>query len=172
MVEHEWFGCGQMIRNKVRDFIEWWHVKIFNEIYIFMFCMLILLSSPYLLVFGDDRVRGTREQRMLMQVELVTLSCGDRISGVFYLTCIFYYWKWIVNSFETFILDYDTLVIMNHYLHLWKFKFPAFLGKVLLLNVTLLVIFFILFKLVISWRDVTRTITFVTQWGAFPSSYF
>jgi len=55
--------------------------------------MLILLSSPYLLVFGDDRVRGTREQRMLMQVELVTLSCGDRISGVFYLTCIFYYWK-------------------------------------------------------------------------------
>jgi len=29
--------------------------------------MLILLSSPYLLVFGDDCVRGTREQRMLMQ---------------------------------------------------------------------------------------------------------
>jgi len=29
-------------------------------------CMLILLSSPYLLVFDDDRVRGTREQMMLM----------------------------------------------------------------------------------------------------------
>jgi len=28
--------------------------------------MLILLSSPYLLVFGDDRVCGTREQMMLM----------------------------------------------------------------------------------------------------------
>jgi len=26
-----------------------------------VFCMLILLSSLYLLVFGDDRVRGTRE---------------------------------------------------------------------------------------------------------------
>jgi len=30
-------------------------------------------SSPYLLVFGDDRVRSTREQ-MMLQVELVRLS--------------------------------------------------------------------------------------------------
>jgi len=30
--------------------------------------MFIHLSSPYLLVFGDDRVRGTREQMMLLQV--------------------------------------------------------------------------------------------------------
>jgi len=37
-------------------------------------CMLILLNSPYLLVFGDDRVRGTREQRMLMEVVLVMLK--------------------------------------------------------------------------------------------------
>jgi len=28
--------------------------------------MLFLLSSLYLLVFGDDRVRGTREPMMLM----------------------------------------------------------------------------------------------------------
>ena len=28
------------------------------------------VSSPYLLVFGDDRVRGTREQ-MILQVDLV-----------------------------------------------------------------------------------------------------
>ena len=35
-------------------------------------------SSPYLLVFGDDRVRGTRGQVML-QVELVRLSCGEGI---------------------------------------------------------------------------------------------
>jgi len=28
--------------------------------------MFNLLSSPYLLVYGDDRVRGTREQLMLM----------------------------------------------------------------------------------------------------------
>jgi len=33
------------------------------------------MSSPYLLVFGDDRVRGTREQRIL-QVELVRLRVG------------------------------------------------------------------------------------------------
>jgi len=30
-------------------------------------------SSPYLLVFSDDRVRGTREQ-MMLQVKLVRLS--------------------------------------------------------------------------------------------------
>jgi len=35
-------------------------------------------SSPYLLVFGDDRVRDTREQ-MILQVELVMLSCGEGI---------------------------------------------------------------------------------------------
>ena len=34
----------------------------------------VFISSPYLLVFDDDRVRGTREQRMLMQVEPVMLS--------------------------------------------------------------------------------------------------
>jgi len=28
--------------------------------------MFYLLNSPYLLVVGDDRVRGTREQRMLL----------------------------------------------------------------------------------------------------------
>jgi len=28
--------------------------------------MFYLLSSPYLRVFGDDRVRGTREQMLLM----------------------------------------------------------------------------------------------------------
>jgi len=30
--------------------------------------MFYLLSSPYLRVFGDDRVRGIREQMLLMQV--------------------------------------------------------------------------------------------------------
>jgi len=34
------------------------------------------ISSPYLLVFGDDRVRGTRDQRMLMQVVPVMLRYG------------------------------------------------------------------------------------------------
>jgi len=40
------------------------------------FYMFYLLSSPYLLVFGDDRVRGTHEQRMLMQVVPVKLRYG------------------------------------------------------------------------------------------------
>jgi len=38
--------------------------------------MLILLSLLYLLVFGDDRVCGTREQMMLMHVVMVRLSHG------------------------------------------------------------------------------------------------
>jgi len=45
-----------------------------------LFYMLNLLSSPYLLVFGDDRVRGTREQLILMQVVLVRLSHGVGIA--------------------------------------------------------------------------------------------
>jgi len=34
----------------------------------------VFISSPYLLVFGDDRVRCIREQRMLMQMEPVMHS--------------------------------------------------------------------------------------------------
>ena len=39
--------------------------------------MIYLLSSPYLRVFGDDRVRGTWEQMLLMQVGQVKLSRGE-----------------------------------------------------------------------------------------------
>jgi len=42
--------------------------------------MFILLSSSYLLVVGDDRVPGTREQMMLLQVVLVKLSDGAGIA--------------------------------------------------------------------------------------------
>ena len=47
--------------------------------------MFYLLSSPYLRVFGDDRVRGTREQMLWMQVAQVKLSYGEEISGAFYI---------------------------------------------------------------------------------------
>ena len=36
--------------------------------------LFVFVSSPYLLVFGDDRVRGTREQ-MMLQVDLVRHRC-------------------------------------------------------------------------------------------------
>jgi len=39
--------------------------------------MIYLLSSPYLRVFGDDRVRDTWEQMLLMQVAQVKLSRGE-----------------------------------------------------------------------------------------------
>ena len=37
--------------------------------------MFYLLSSPYLLVFGDDRIRGIHEQ-MVLQVGLVRRRAG------------------------------------------------------------------------------------------------
>jgi len=48
-----------------------------------------IVSSPYLLMFGDDRVRSTHEQ-MMLQVDLVTLrdeawaSWGDFIELFYY----------------------------------------------------------------------------------------
>jgi len=39
-------------------------------------------------VIGDDRVRGTREQVMLMQMVLVELSSGEGITREFYLCII------------------------------------------------------------------------------------
>jgi len=48
-----------------------------------------LLSSPYLLVFGDDRIRGICEQMMLMQVVSVMLRLGARDNlGFFIYVCI------------------------------------------------------------------------------------
>ena len=46
-------------------------------------------------MFGDDHVRGTREQ-VMMQVELVRLSCGE---GMF--------WELLCSCFYRFILMYD-----------------------------------------------------------------
>jgi len=56
-----------------------------------MMMYVIFISSPYLLVFGDDRVRGTREQRMLMQVEQVVLSreWGSYWGNFLYLLYLF-----------------------------------------------------------------------------------
>ena len=44
-------------------------------VYVCVCVCVYFVSSPYLLVFGDDRVRGTREQ-MMLQVDLVRLSSG------------------------------------------------------------------------------------------------
>jgi len=55
-----------------------------------IFLCVSTVSSPYLLVFGDDRVRGTCEQ-VMMQVELVRLSCGEgMIKGIFMFTFLLF----------------------------------------------------------------------------------
>jgi len=54
------------------------YIYIYLYIYIYIdFFFFYFVSSPYLLVFGDDRVYGTQEQ-MLLQVDLVRLSNGAR----------------------------------------------------------------------------------------------
>jgi len=53
----------------------------------YIFICFFSVSSPYLLVFGDDRVRVTREQ-VMMQVELVRLSCGEGMIMGFLLLCL------------------------------------------------------------------------------------
>jgi len=53
-------------------------------------CVIYLLSSPYLRVCGDDRVRSTREQMLVMQVALVQLSRGEGIDlGNSYMYLLF-----------------------------------------------------------------------------------
>jgi len=47
----------------------------------------------YLFVFGDDRIRGTRGHVML-QVELVRLSCGEGMfRGTFMFTFLLFYFE-------------------------------------------------------------------------------
>jgi len=65
-----------------------------HEFICLYFCNFIyvvyLLSSPYLRVCGDDRVRATREQMLLMQVAQVMLRRGEGLdlgnSYVFFIT--------------------------------------------------------------------------------------
>jgi len=52
------------------------------------------ISSPYLLVFGDDRVRGTQEQ-MILQVVLVRHRLGAWAS-----------WKNFIKLSDYGFLDY------------------------------------------------------------------
>jgi len=49
--------------------------------------MCYLFSSPYLLVFGDDRVCDTREH-MILQVELVRLKLGVWASLGVFMICV------------------------------------------------------------------------------------
>jgi len=72
---------------------------IFYHLYMYMcvgiFYVALSVSSPYLFVFGDDRVRGTREQ-VMMQVELVRLSYEKvMIMGYFSLFfAVLYLWTY------------------------------------------------------------------------------
>jgi len=62
------------------------------DIYKCAICLYVyFVSSPYLLVFGDDRVRDTREQ-MVLRVDLVRLRDGAELDwdGCFGIVVIIY----------------------------------------------------------------------------------
>ena len=60
---------------------------MFITLYIYIY-VFYLLSSPYLRVCGDDRVRGTRQQMLVMQVAHVQLRRGEGIELGKLFTCI------------------------------------------------------------------------------------
>jgi len=72
------------------------------------FYMLYLLSSPYLFVIGDDRVRGTREQVILMQVVLVELSCGEGIARESFIFFYFYCFEINCKPIRVSVLEHSS----------------------------------------------------------------
>jgi len=63
-----------------------------------VYMIVLHISSPYLLVFGDDRVRGTREQ-MMLQVDLVMRRVGVELA-------------WEKNIFIRVFMFYDFRIIL------------------------------------------------------------
>jgi len=75
-------------------------VYVYVSVKLYMFC---LLSSPYLRVFGDDRVRGTLEQILLMQVAQVKLRCGEGIHVGKSFCYFLWFLKYDVNPYRIFM---------------------------------------------------------------------
>ena len=128
------------------------HVHICN-IYV-----IYLLSSPYLRVFGDDRVRVTREQMLLMQVAQVKLSCGEGFDlGNFMI--LYFFWnscKPMMGDFVILFFNFGTDGLWTFYAHLIKFNFSRILGKWGIIKCAEYFIFlYFIYKPVISCRDVT-----------------
>ena len=98
--------------------------------------MFNLIRSPYLLVFGDDRVHSTREQMMLMQVVLVRLSYGAGMAWEFYVFIIIDFEIICKHLRDAFILFPDVIIYGFWFIigSNKSFKFPALLGNEVLLN--------------------------------------
>jgi len=123
---------------EVRELSKLWYLdfgRVFSCItgYLIIVMMyVVFISSPYLLVFGDDRVRGTREQRMLMQVESIRLSHGAwEMLGSFIHFCIIWVglfckllWEVLLCCFS--FINYGFCFYPQK---LIEIKFSAFLGN-------------------------------------------
>jgi len=66
-----WITCWRPCEMRSKDGVPWIVCVLLYK----LMHMFYSVSSPYLLVFGDDRVHGTREQSML-QVDLVRHRAG------------------------------------------------------------------------------------------------
>jgi len=64
----------------------------------------LFVSSPYLLIFGDDRVRGTREQ-MMLQVDLVRHRAGAGLVGRRFFS-EFYYFMYFKDYVNVWIIEH------------------------------------------------------------------
>ena len=113
------------------------HVCVYWYIYIFLYVLTV--SSPYLLVFGNDRVRGTCEH-VMMQVELVRLSYKEGIAWGFYFM--------ILNQLQTFMflnfLFYNwRILVLIFIIDIWNkdLNFPYF-GKWGIINCDVIILSF------------------------------
>ena len=76
-----WYGINERNFPDVNDVLYMYMSVLYIYICVCV-CVVYSVSSPYQLVFGDDRVRGTREQ-MMLQVDLVMLGDGAGIAWEF-----------------------------------------------------------------------------------------
>jgi len=93
-----WWGPCVMESKEGFPLVCLWYIYIYIYDY-------FIVSSPYLLVFGDDRVCGTREQ-MMLQVDLVRHRVGTGLA-----------WEILFRVFIVF-----ELVVNFYIMRLWYFN--------------------------------------------------
>ena len=119
-----------------------------------------VVSSPYLLVFGNDRICGIREQMMSkvdlvmrrVEVGLVSREAFIRtfIFLWFYINCNHLYYSTFNNYKSVYNYGFWIIVVVIKVLN-----FPRFWEKYFIKWSWLFISLFLLFKSVISGRDVT-----------------
>ena len=61
-----------------------------------LYLIILIVSSPYLLVFGDDRVHCTREQ-MILQVDLVRRRSGAWVMSAYFCPHLMFNYGYLIE---------------------------------------------------------------------------